>query len=301
MKTIKITLLIIGVAYLNINAQQIPDINFKIFNPYIYNPAFCNGYFSNSLAFHYKQLWAGINESPDLQYLSGTYKISETMGTGGKIFNYSAGLIKKSGIEGTYAYQFKIFEYNYISMGLSVQLFQFYINKGKIKTEEEFDKAINNTREKAIYPDFTFGIIYYNNNLFIGLSILQLLNRKVQLFNEYLENQQNRQYHLTAGYKIKAAENFNVTPIINADFINSKIWQTDFKVLANYKNLITAGIGYRLKEGINFLTAYNAETISLGYSYDLSFTDLGKQSTGSHEVVLMYKFGKSGSKTLLGF
>ncbi|MCX7955319.1 MAG: PorP/SprF family type IX secretion system membrane protein [Bacteroidales bacterium] len=287
--------------YIVMNSQQIPDVNFNVLNPYIYNPAFCNGRFSNNVSFHYKQLWAGINESPEVQYLSATFEINKSMGVGGKMYNYNLGLIRKSGIEATYAYKFKMSDNNFVSMGLSSHLFQFYINKSKIKTEEPFDKAIDYIREKSIYPDFSFGVVYYNDRLFFGLSVLQLLNRKVTLFNDYIENRQVRHYYLKGGYDIKAAENFKVTTLLNGSFINSKIWQFDLKILFTYKEIIVGGLGYRRNDGLNFIIAYNADKMLFGYGYDYSLSDLGKQSAGSHEIVLAFKFWKNESKTLLGY
>ena len=85
-------------------SQQINTYSQYMQDKYAVNPAVAGSSLYSPLNFSYKQFWTGINDAPSMQTLSGHVRIYDEVGIGGKVFNYSAGPIGKTGIEGTYAY-----------------------------------------------------------------------------------------------------------------------------------------------------------------------------------------------------
>jgi hypothetical protein len=51
-----------------------------------------------------------------------------------------------------------------------------------------------------------------------------------------------------------------------------------------------AGLAYRHLDAVSILAGYKNKNFVVGYSYDYTTTELNKYSTGSHELVLSYRF-----------
>jgi hypothetical protein len=51
------------------------------------------------------------------------------------------------------------------------------------------------------------------------------------------------------------------------------------------------GIGYRMHEAVNVIAGYNySDKFYFGYSYDIGITDLRIYNSGSHEIMIGYRF-----------
>lgn len=298
MKTRITYFIIISCIYsLSLNAQQIPSLSQYMENTYLINPAASGSSQASNVALHYKRWWSGFNESPTMQVISGHTPLSGNVGIGAKFFNYSTGPISKLGIEGTYAYHFKVGSSSKIALGLSAQLYQFYLNKNLLKLEEENDQAILYSSDKLISPDAAFGAYFYDENYFAGISVYQLINKKVHLMNsDYLENKQVRHYFLTGGYRFNINETFAIEPSILAKFIEAGVGQLDFNVKSLYKQFLWLGVSYRTSEAVAINLGVKKEPFAFGYSYDVLISDIRKHSVGSHELLFIYQFNKSKTK-----
>ncbi|MBL4624033.1 MAG: type IX secretion system membrane protein PorP/SprF [Flavobacteriales bacterium] len=67
--------------------------------------------------------------------------------------------------------------------------------------------------------------------------------------------------------------------------------QFDLNSQVVYKKLVGMGVSYRTSREIFAMINYKLfETWKLGYSYEFNLGKIGKYSTGSHEVILIYQF-----------
>ncbi|MCX7861707.1 MAG: type IX secretion system membrane protein PorP/SprF [Bacteroidales bacterium] len=298
MRTLKtiISIYFVGLSAM-LYAQQIPTLSQYMENNYLLNPGAAGTNSSNPISFHYKKWWSGFSESPTMQSITAHYSLTPSVGLGGKIFNYSLGPLSKLGIEGTYAYHFKVTENSKLSLGLSAQLYQFYINKNLLKLEEENDAAIVYSSDKIIVPDAAFGIYYYHEKYFAGISVYQLFNRKVHMMNNnYLENRQIRHYFLTAGYRFDINNNISLEPSFLIKLIEKGIGQADVNLRTIFNELLWAGFSYRTSESLVLNAGIKRERFALGYAYDWPLSDIKQHSLGSHELYFSFFFNKSKTK-----
>jgi len=281
----------------NIKAQQLNSLSNYMNNNYLVNPAAAGT--SSEVSLYYKKWWSGFDGSPTIQCITAQSSINNNnVGLGGKFFNYSTGPISKLGIEGTYSYHLKVSNNSKLALALSLQLYQFYLNKNMLKLEESYDEAIIYSSEKLIVPDAAFGAYYYSDNYYAGISVYQLFNRKVSLLNQdYVENKQIRHYFFTAGYKLKINETYGIEPSLLTKFIETGTLQLDFNLKAIYKDFVWLGVGYRTNEATVINLGVKNEHLAFGYAYDILMNDIRKHSVGSHELMFLYNFGnKSKSK-----
>jgi hypothetical protein len=71
--------------------------------------------------------------------------------------------------------------------------------------------------------------------------------------------------------------------------------QIDVNVRVLYKQMVWAGVSYRVADAIAPMVGYqtpigDAGTLKIGYSYDVTTSQLNSYSNGSHEVMVNYCF-----------
>jgi type IX secretion system PorP/SprF family membrane protein len=282
----------------SVSAQQLTSVSQYMENKYVFNPAVVGSLSYSPLALTYKRNWTGIDDAPTTQMISSHFLAADNMGLGGKIFNYSTGKLSKMGIEATYAYHMNIGSNGAkLSLGLSAQLYQFFLNKSQLTLEESGDDVMLFGSDKLITPDAAFGAYYYTDKYYAGLSAYQLFNRKVDMMNDnILENRQVRHYFLTAGYNYDINSNFSVEPSILAKFIEAGIGQLDINAKVTYKQTVWMGLSYRTQDAVAINLGIRKDRFIFGYSYDYSLSDIHKYSNGSHELLFIVKFNRSKPK-----
>jgi outer membrane protein OmpA-like peptidoglycan-associated protein len=193
------------------------------------------------------------------------------------------------------------------------------IDYNKVIVDDLNDDVINNYSENGMSFDFSFGLRYAFKSLNAGISMTQLAGSNVQLSG----NENNLDFDLLrnlnayVSYNFEVSDNFDLQPLVvfrNAPYIPA---QLDFNVFSTWKDLIWLGVGYR-NSGSSWLEDENggakkdfdlslensylllsggviiSKNLQLGYGYEVSNSALYNQSSGTHEISLVYYF--KGSK-----
>lgn len=298
MKKIYIIISILAIAsFSNVNAQQMTAFSQFYEDHYQINPGAAATLSYSPLTFGYRRLWTGMDDAPAMQFISSHVLLTDNMGMGGRIFNYSTGPISKMGIEGTYSYQLKLTDQIKLSLGLSLQLYQFSLNKSRLTMEDMDDGLLLYGSEKLISPDAAFGAYAFARNWYAGIASYQLFNRKVDLMTEgVFENRQVRHYYVTGGYTYDFNGNWSVQPAALIKVVESGIFQADIAVKGIYKQTVSLGLSYRTQDAAAISLGFQKDRIFFGYAYDLLLTDIKKHSLGSHELIFSFKFNRSKPK-----
>ncbi len=282
---ILLSVIIIG----SVKAQQIPTFSLYNMNHYLLNPAATGVSDRLPLAISYRKLWAGINESPSVQYLSGNMLVAKDMGVGARLFNYTAGPLRKTGMEGAYSYHLGLGTGDMkLSFGLSLLMYQFHLNKSDL-TVEDIDDEVFMGEENMFVPDAGFGTYLYGKNYYVGLSIPQLFQRNIDLKSDIiLQQKQVRHYYLHGGYIFDVSPDFKIEPSLLLKFVEAGIFQADINALVTYKDMVNFGVSYRSSDAVVFQVGYKTPDLFFGYAYDLIVSGLRKNTWGSHEIMFSY-------------
>ena len=279
-------------AFSQLSAQQNIAFSQYMLNYYSLNPAVAgtNDYMPIALGYH--QSWTGFTNAPSMQMISGHTSINNEMGVGAKIYNFSTGPSRQTGIEGTYAYKFDLSDDMHLSLGLSLMMYQMFFDVTKLDMKDADDNVLyGSSAERVIVPDASFGGYFYTDDYFAGISVVQLFNRKVDYATEFLKQNQVRHYYLIGGYNYDINDDFTVQPSVMAKFIEASVFQMDINAKVIYQKKFFGGLSYRLKESVVVMAGVDINNLTLGYSYDITLTDIGKYSYGSHEIMLIIKLG----------
>lgn len=291
--------ILIGIAFLFVtvgHGQQISMYSQYMFNDFSINPAVAGSEAYAPVALSFRRQWAGMKDAPVTQTLSAHTFMGESMGLGVNIYNDVSGPTRRTGLSAAYSYHIETGDRSKLSFGLAAHLTQFILNRDKLITELPNDVAILNQTSNELVPDFTFGLYWYGERHFVGLSAFNLMESKNDLFDitTPVTNTLDRAFYFNGGYNFVVGESFNIEPSLLFRYMMNAPFQLDINSRFILKNKYWIGFSYRFNDAFVSMIGADLGAISFGYAYDYTLSDIMNYSSGSHEVFLGVKMFKGG-------
>lgn len=277
-------------------AQQLPQLSQYQFNDYVINPAVAGSRPFFELRSGHRSQWVGIQDAPRTFTLSGATPVGEKMGIGGYIFTDHVGPTRRTGVQFSYAYHFKLTDDLKLSFALSAGMLQFLIDGSKIDFHDPNDPVIDDQLRGGIKPDAKFGFYLYHPKFWFGATAPQILGNKVTFLESSTSNLSRLQehYYVSGGYRIFLGEDWRIEPSFLLKYVDPVPLKVDLTATIKYKNAVWLGASYRTNDAISVMLGYwHKQTFQFGYSYDMITSNLQNYSTGSHEVMLAITIGKT--------
>lgn len=283
-------------------AQQLPFTSQYMFNDYLMNPAVGGSLDYMPISTSIRSQWAGLDGAPKTQTLSAHKRFGERMGLGAFLFNDATGPISEKGLQLSYAYHLPMTNDARISFGLGAMLFLHSFDINQLQFDEPEDQTTQALNGNSFSPDVNFGILYYTDQYKVGISISQLLQSSTYKDDENEKlNSLARHYYLHGEYIFNIDNDFDVIPSALIKYVTGAPIQFDVNFRGLYKKKYWLGLSYRDRESIVTLIGMEWKTLRLGYSYDITLSDINNYSSGSHELNLTYIFGKKENETTSSF
>jgi type IX secretion system PorP/SprF family membrane protein len=303
MKKLIIIVAVFFSAIWSADAQQLPLYSQYMMNGFLLNPAMAGCVDYTPVRITARRQWEGINNAPQTYAISGHTSLANgTMGAGGYIFADMFGPIGRTGIQGSYAYHLELPAIeSKLGLGLSLTAFQYKLDESNLNLLEDGDEAISYGVETSFVPDATFGAYLYNYKYFVGFSGAQLIQYNVGI-NDNNDNRMIRHYFITAGYRIKAGEKFEIEPsVLLKGTENKSPFSLDFNIKGYFMKNYWAGVSYRTGDAVIAILGVKVDKYYIGYAFDYTFSNIRNHSTGSHEIMIGINIGegKSSGSTLL--
>jgi len=299
-KTIK-ALLIIGIIFLtviNLEAQQIGFFNNNIINPYSTNPAKA-GLDGSKIFLQQRNQWVGVQGAPVFSQLTGEWRLGESKSSIGLNISHStASILSNTTSYITYAHHFRLSENQFLSFGLSAGIRNNSILYDQVYALDDNDPLLFDYNQTGTSFDASFGMNYKFKGLEVQFASLQLFANKTVFASSYeqkeLEYNFVRHFFASVGYKFKAGDNFNITPILQARNVQGQNIQPEAIVKFDYKDFIWTAVHYNYKRSYAFTVGVAvSEMFVIGYSAEFSANEFQGYSNGTHEIVFGIKFGSS--------
>ena len=285
------------------NAQaQDPQFSQFYANPIYLNPAFAGTAFCPRIHVNYRNQWPAIpgsfvtySASYD-QYIKsisggiGVYILSDVAGKGSLTTNRIAAM---------YSYSQALTRTLSLNFSLEASFFQKSVDWNKLTFGDMIDEKkgfIYETndiqRSENVYKaDFSAGALLYSPIYFVGLAVHHI--------NQPNESLVLRDSKLPIKWTIHAGANINVGPQHNKDDIvispnilyqiQGDFQQVNIGIYAK-KGPIVFGVWYRFSDAFIMLLGFEFQQFKIGYSYDLTTSDLSTATGGAHEVSFAYRF-----------
>jgi type IX secretion system PorP/SprF family membrane protein len=159
-----------------------------------------------------------------------------------------------------------------------------------------YHKPEDFTGEEGMAFDAGFGAFLEHKDYYLGISVAHL-NQPKPKFKDTYATQINRTAFITGGYRIQMKKRPIV--LIPSIFLktNMSSYQIDWNINGILKDKYWGGLSYRMQDAIVLLGGVELNNgLRIGYSYDISISQLSGAQNGSHEIMLGYRFDLSLEK-----
>ena len=289
------------------DAQQLHRRTQFLFNTYLVNPAVAGTQTYSPIMVSYRNQWAGFDAAPTTFTLSGHTQLPNRLGIGGIFYtDNTGGAIKRTGAEVTGSYRVDLNNYDAVSFGLGIAASQFSFDNNSLVVYDQNDLALQGGMESQFNVDANFGMMVYGQNYFFGFATPNLIQTKLKLESSASpdDNRNARHYYFMGAYKYYITNDIDIQPSGLIKFTGASPVQFDVNAKITYKDFIWAGLTYRHKDAVAFVTGFVYDNWTLGYAYDLTTTDARSFSPHTHELTAGYYIPRRGvgftNKSLLG-
>jgi type IX secretion system PorP/SprF family membrane protein len=299
-----------------LKGQQSQTYTQYLFNRFLLNPAAAGSDGFSSVGLIIKDQWSGLTGAPSNQSfiaqvrlpeegLFGTRKVvkrgasgfsPEKVGMGISLFNDIRGPIRSTGGQLTYAYHLED-RNGQLSFGLSVNMFQLYLDRNKMTTADE-DIFLNASHLSTFVPDAAFGLHYTTPNYYVGASVSNIFQSFLMLGgNNSSSYRIERQYNLLGGYIFELNREWSLVPTMLFKAARG-VMQLDATLMLYYYDQFWGSLAYRTGGGgvpgsacLSFGARY--KKYYFGYAFDYSLSNIQRYSYGSHELIVTITFGQT--------
>jgi type IX secretion system PorP/SprF family membrane protein len=324
--------LMLGAVCTRVDAQQLPVYSQYMMNGFLLNPAVAGHEGYTAINVTARDQWLGLKGAPatyavsyQTRLLKNSYisrsasirKRKRVMSRSGRVgygvyaFTDMAGAFNRTGIQGTYTYHIPL-DKSQLSFGVSITGYQFRINEDKMNLLDEDDQLLLNTEKSAFIPDANFGVYYTDQNLYAGISAMQLFQTPLKLGadKEGPGFRMMRHYFVTAGYRFELNRDLLMEPSFLFKTTEKFVAQIDVNVKMYIKENYWAGLSYRtggsysiVEESFNgkgsaaiIMGGIRIDKYYFGYAFDYTFNAIGARTLGSHEIMAAVKFGDNARR-----
>ncbi|AXB57026.1 PorP/SprF family type IX secretion system membrane protein [Flavobacterium fluviale] len=290
----KILLLINFLFYLSASAQQDPEYTHYMYNMSVVNPAYATGVPAMmNFGGLYRTQWVGAVGAPKTFTFFGHTAITDKIEAGISFISddIGDGAKKENNVYADFAYVLKLGGQNKLSLGLKAGFSSMQSNFNGFRftdpqTDFAFSENINATK-----PNIGVGAYYFRDNLYVGLSVPNLLKSK------YIEEKSgvnafgSEEIHtfLTAGYVFQLNDMLKLKPAFMSKFVKGGPITLDVTANVLYNEKFEFGAAYRIDDSVSAMFNINVTpTLRVGYAYDYTVTNFGQFNSGTHEIMLLF-------------
>ncbi|MDQ3100531.1 MAG: type IX secretion system membrane protein PorP/SprF [Bacteroidota bacterium] len=279
-------------------AQQDPQFTQYMFNLLALNPAYAGSAERVSIKGLSRHQWVGFEGAPTTQTLTlHTPAFRESIGLGGTILRDSHGPITQYTFMADIAY--RIFMGNSkLAFGIKGGLNLLQGKYSELNPIDPNDQMFQQDVNTKLDPQFGFGVMWYSDRHFLGLSIPKLLRSEffntdsLTFISDAGPRGQRAHYFFTGSYVFDLGLYHKFKPTFLVKAVQGAPISFDLTANVLFYEKFWFGAMYRHGDAVGALAQYHiTNDFTIGYSYDYPLSVLRNYSGGSHEIMLGYEFG----------
>ncbi len=288
-----------------VHAQQSAQLSQYLLNPVVLNPAIAGAEEYMDVTAAYRRQWAGLSGAPTTATITFNAPMDALFngaaaqtdvshaGVGALVYTDQAGPIQRSGYYINYAYHLKVAPRWFVALGGFVGSTQFRFDDSDVFFVQTDDDPLIQSVSSSDF-DMSFGTFIYSDQFFIGLAAQQIFNKELPLITTggtIATGTINTNYNLLVGGRLSLSDQWQLIPSALLKNEKNTPVQWDLNTKAIYNDRFWVGTSYRNEESVYLLAGVQFwDAFSVSYSYDFPFSTLSGYQSGSHEIVLSYRF-----------
>jgi len=278
--------------------QQDPQYTNNMFYRLGVNPGFAGSQDAIRGIILNRYQWSGFKNAPKTMVFSADAPVlvfGVPSGIGINMINDKLGPEENVWVNLSYAYKRSLKTAN-LGIGVTLGMFNKSLKGDWTVPDDDMgifidpasDPAIPQEEVSQVAFDTGLGIYLEGVNYYAGFSVTHLNQPRVR-FSDLATTYLARHYYLTGGYNIKLPDpliELRPSFLLKSDLAG---WQIDVNANLVFNNRFWGGISYRLQDAVSLLFGMELiNGLSVGYSFDLTTSALGRYGYGSHELFLSY-------------
>jgi len=275
---------------LEAEAQQSSIYSNFMFNRLAINPAYAGSQDQLDITAVHRRQWENFEGAPSTSAFSAhKYLKNKNIGVGLMASSDQIGIHTDNRLYLVYAYKIET-KAGVLSLGLQGGFSRLNSDFSRLNLRSERDAMMSGVRSD-FNPNFGAGAYFSNDRFFAGFSVPYLVNNQLEGTTEAMaQAQEARYYMLTTGVVLDLNQDLKLVPSALFRVQEGNATGVDLNTNLVIKDILTVGLSYRSEMALTGLMSINlSDQLSLGYAYDLTNTDMGKYSNGSHEFVLNFR------------
>jgi type IX secretion system PorP/SprF family membrane protein len=296
MKKLLLPTIIFLLLRIQLNAQQDIMISQYMFNGLLLNPAYAGShkYFSSTLL--HRTQWVGFDGAPKTSILAIDGPINnEKMGIGLIVSNDRIGITDQTDIYGNYSYNVRLGE-GKLAFGIKAGVSRYTYKLDELVIWDNNDQVFVGNRSTSWLPKIGAGLYYHTEKWYAGIAVPTLLAYDPDKdFGPDVNNSSfvKRHYYAVSGYVFDLGCNFKFKPSVLLKYVSSAPLEADLNAHFLYRDQLWLGASYRTNDAITAMIEYQTSSrFRIGYAYDFTTSGIRNYSSGTHEIMLGYDFGK---------
>jgi len=255
--------------------QQLPQFTQYMFNDFVINPAIAGTQNYYQIRTNHRFQWVGLADPPMTNSIS-----------------FYGGPTSRTGLTGSYAYNIAVSDQMRLSMGISFSMLQYRVDGTQLNPKDVSDPSILNMVSTSYMPDAGLGAYLYGDGFYAGLSVSQILNNKVKVFDHKVDdNRLKPHFNLTGGYRYEINADWALEPSVIFKATAPKEVSFDITAKVDWQRMVWGAVSYRYHEVVAIIIGYSyQDTFIFGYAYDIGINSIRKYNTGTHELMIGYRF-----------
>lgn len=293
-KFLNINLLVLFITVSGQLFAQQPAINsLYMFDQLLINPAYAGAHVQLSATAIHRNQWVNFPGSPQTSTVSlQSSFMNNQIGVGIVMLTDEIGAHRDNSLFTSYSYKMKLSNTQTLHLGLSAGVQSLKTDWEMITKRSSADLSLTGVVSSRLKPNFGTGIFYTDKKMYFGFSVPYLLNSSIMDAESVLsEAKRRRVYYITAGNKYLIDANWAVIPSGLIRIQEGAPLSFDLNAHLVYKDAIGLGMSYRLIDGIAAMFEIKVnENFHVGYAYDIITSPLQRYSSGTHEIMLNYRY-----------
>lgn len=294
-KNIFIFLLIFGAVFSS-NAQQDPMFTHYMFNTIAINPAYAGSRDALTVTGLHRSQWVSFEGAPTTQTINlHSPLLFKNTGIGLSFINDAIGPTSTTGFFLDFSYKIRLTQKGHLAFGIKAGMNMMSNDLAGLDVGETGDPAFAESIQSKLLPNFGFGLYYFTDKYYFGLSSPKLLE------NNFADNSvsgttnlasEEKHYFFIAGTVFNLNESLKLKPTTFVKVTAAAPIEADVTATLIFREKVWGGAMFRTNDAAGLLAGVNiTDQFALGYSYDWSFANTTfKYNGGSHEVMLRYDF-----------
>ncbi len=295
MNKIKFIVLLFLIAELNSFAQQNSQYTQYMYNMSVINPAYSGSSGIPVVRVAGRTQWVNILGAPRTASFSIDAPVGRSVGLGFSVIHDRVGPIRENIVTGDFSYTIFTSDEGRLAFGLKGGFRSFDIGTLTTIDPDPINVPIN--RISAVVGA---GVFYYTDKFYAGFSSPNLLKTKYDDRDVAVITDANDSapFYLTSGYVFDITDDIKLKPSTMFKMAAGSPLSIDLSTNLLINNNLEFGLSYRFDDSMAAMIGIQAsQKIRFGYAFEYSTSNFGRFNSGTHELLLIYKFNRRDMKS----